>query len=384
MSSLKTFVPTAAGAVAGAVVALIIASGSSGSTNTVTDVVASTSPANTSVPTAFAKISGDTINDIYRRDSPGVVDITVTTETTGSGLGGFFGGGGKQESEDEGAGVVFDKKGDIITDEHVVANAVSVEVHFQDGLNASAKVLGEDPSTDVAVIRVNVPSSELDPIQFANSDEAAVGDSVIAIGSPFSLPETVTAGIVSQVGRSITAPNGFTISGSIQTDAAINPGNSGGPLLDASGNVLGLNDQIQTNGGADQSAGIGFATPANTDVHVANTIISGHKVQHAYVGVCLSQTSTTGAQVATSASVTCETPVVAGSPAAKAGLVPGDTIIGINGHTVASTDAFIEMIGNYQPGQTVTFRIRTPGKNGEVRNIQITLGDRPATAPTGG
>jgi putative serine protease PepD len=383
MSSLKTFVPTAAGAAAGAVVALIIASGSSGSTNTVTTVVSSTSPASTAVATAFSKSGGDTINDIYRRDSPGVVDITVTAESTSSGFG-FFGGSSKQETEDEGAGVVFDKKGDIITDEHVVANAVSVEVHFQDGVNAPAKVLGEDASTDVAVIRVHVPASELDPIPFGNSDDAEVGDSVIAIGSPFSLPETVTAGIVSQVGRSIQAPNGFTISGSIQTDAAINPGNSGGPLLDASGDVIGLNDQIQTNGGADQSAGIGFATPANTDVQVANDMIAGRTVRHAYVGVCLSQTSTVGAQVATAPSVSCETPVVAGSPAAKAGLKPGDTIIGINGHKVASTDAFIAMIGNYQPGQTVTFRIRAPGKNGGVRNIQITLGERPATAPTGG
>jgi putative serine protease PepD len=383
MSSLRSIVPIAAGAAAGAVVALAIASGSSGSTHTVTTVVSNTSPTNTAVATAFSKNSGESINNIYRHDSSGVVDITVTAESTSSGLG-FFGGSGKQESEDEGAGVVFDKKGDIITDEHVVANAISVEVHFQDGVNAAAKVLGEDPNTDVAVIHVNVPSSELDPIQFANSDEAQVGDSVIAIGSPFSLPETVTAGIVSQVGRSITAPNGFTISGSIQTDAAINPGNSGGPLLDATGDVLGLNDQIQTNGGADQSAGIGFATPANEDVHVANTIISGHKVAHAYVGVCLSQTSTVGAQIATSSSVTCETPVVAGSPAAKAGLKPGDTIIGVDGHKVASTDDFIEMIGNYQPGQTVTFRIRTPGKNGQVRNIQIILGNRPATAPTGG
>jgi putative serine protease PepD len=321
-----------------------------------------------------------TINQIYRRDSPGVVDITVTAESSG-GIS-FFGNSSK--TEDEGAGVVFNKKGDIITDEHVVTGAISVEVHFQDGLNVPAKVLGEDASTDVAVIHVNVPSSELDPITFGDSSEAQVGDPVVAIGSPFSLPETVTAGIVSQVGRSIQAPNGYTISGSIQTDAAINPGNSGGPLLDADGEVLGLNDQIQTNGGADQSAGIGFATPANTDVQVADDIIAGRSVRHAYVGVCLSQTSTSGAQIATRASVTCETPVVAGSPAAKAGLKPGDTVIAIDGHKVASTDDFIAMISNYQPGQTVTFRVRQPGKHGAIRNIQLTLGNRPATAPTGG
>jgi S1-C subfamily serine protease len=380
MSSFKSVLPVLGGAVAGAAVALAVASGSSGSTTTT--VVSSTPPASTDIPTALTKSGGLTINQIYRRDSPGVVDITVTAESSG-GLS-FFGGSSKQQTEDEGAGVVFDKTGDIITDEHVVTGATSVEVHFKDGLNVPAKVLGEDASTDVAVIHVNVPSSELDPIPFGNSSAAQVGDPVVAIGSPFSLPETVTAGIVSQVGRSIQAPNGYTISDSIQTDAAINPGNSGGPLLDADGEVLGLNDQIQTNGGADQSAGIGFATPANTDVQVADDIISHRAVRHAYVGVCLSQTSVSGAQIATAASVTCETPVVAGSPAAKAGLAPGDTIVAIDGHKVASTDDFIAMINSYQPGQTVTFKVRLPGKHGAVRNIQLTLGNRPAAAPTGG
>ncbi len=141
---------------------------------------------------------------------------------------------------------MYDKNGHILTDEHVVAGATSVKVKFQDGYTASAKVLGTDPSTDVGVIQVNAPASELHPIPFADSSAATVGDPVVAIGSPFSLPETTTTGIVSAVGRSITAPNNYTITGAIQTDAAINPGNSGGPLLDASGHVLGLNDQIQT------------------------------------------------------------------------------------------------------------------------------------------
>ena len=133
------------------------------------------------------------------------------------------------------------------------------------------------------MIKVDAPASELHPIAFANSDGAEVGDPVVAIGSPFSLPETVTSGIVSQVGRSITAPNNYTITGAIQTDAAINPGNSGGPLLDANGQVLGLNDQIETN--SDQSAGVGFATPGNTDQQIANEIIAGKTVKHSYVGV---------------------------------------------------------------------------------------------------
>ena len=165
------------------------------------------------------------------------------------------------------------------------------------------------------MIHVDVPSSELHPIAFADSSTAQVGDEVVAIGSPFSLPETTTAGIVSQIGRSITAPNNYTITGAIQTDAAINPGNSGGPLLDANGHVLGLNDQIQTNSGS--NAGVGFAIPSNTVARIANEIIAGHPVRHAYVGVELNATSTGGAQVSS---------VQPGSPAQSAGIKSGDVV----------------------------------------------------------
>ena len=213
-------------------------------------------------------------------------------------------------------------------------------------------MLGTDPSTDVGVIKVNVNAAELHPIPFANSNEAQVGDPVVAIGSPFGLPGTTTAGIVSAVGRSITAPNNYTIPGAIQTDAAINPGNSGGPLLDANGDVLGLNDQIQTNSG--DSAGVGFATPANADVQVANTIISGKKVEHPYVGVCLERLAERRRRDRhdRSGSACATGPVVAGSPAAKAGLQPGDTITKINGRTIANSDGFISAISTYKPGDT--------------------------------
>ena len=370
--SLRTLLPVVAGAIAGAIVALVISGGGGGSSVTTTVV----SSASASVPTSLSKGQGMSVNEIYRKDSPGVVDITVTSkQSTGGGL---FGGGSTQETEGEGAGVVYDNKGDILTDEHVVAGATSVEVHFQNGVNARAKVLGTDASTDMAVIRVNVPSAELHPLAFADSSDAQVGDPVVAIGSPFSEPWTVTSGIVSAVGRSIPAPNNYTISGAIQTDAAINPGNSGGPLLDSAGDVLGLNDQIDTN--ADQSSGVGFATPGNTDQQVANTIISGRKVQHSYVGVCLNSTSSGGAQIATSASPTCPTPVVAGSPAAKAGLHPGDTITAINGKPVSSTNDFIAVVGAFPPGRTVTLSVK---RGGTTRQIKVTLGTRPATAPAG-
>jgi putative serine protease PepD len=368
MSRLSRVIPIVGGAVAGGAIALVVASGGGGSSHVTTQTV--TQPASSAaVPTALSTSHGLTINQIYRQASPGVVDITVSTNQTG-GAGGFFGGGGggqqQQQETGEGAGVVYDTKGNILTDQHVVANASSVKVHFQNGRTADAKVLGTDPSTDVAVIHVDVPASELHPIPFADSSTAQVGDPVVAIGSPFSLPETTTAGIVSAVGRSITAPNNFTITGAIQTDAAINPGNSGGPLLDGNGHVLGLNDQIQTNSGS--NAGVGFATPANTDARIANAIIAGNPVKHAYVGVELNSTSTNGAQV---------TQVQPSSPGAAAGLQANDTITAVNGKAVASTQGFIETVDNYAPGQTITLTIK---RNGQQQNVQLKLGTRPQSA----
>jgi len=375
MTRLMKSMPVIAGAVAGAIVALLITSG--GTTKTVTDTIVS--PTSAAVPASTSKTTGGlTVNQIYKKDSPGVVDITTTSVQQGS-SNGFF-SQPSQTTESEGAGVVFDKQGDIVTDEHVVAGASTVRVHFQDGVSKSATVLGTDPSTDMAVIKVNVNASELHPIPFANSNGAQVGDPVVAIGSPFGLPGTTTAGIVSAVGRSITAPNNYTIPGAIQTDAAINPGNSGGPLLDANGDVLGLNDQIQTNSG--DSAGVGFATPSNTDVQVANTIIGGKTVEHPYVGVCLNDSTAGGAEIV-KRNGTCATgPVVPGSPAAKAGLQPGDTITKINGRTIANSDGFISAISTYKPGETITLTVREPDR--KIESVKVTLGNRPATAPTAG
>jgi putative serine protease PepD len=370
MSRLSRLVPIIGGAVAGGAIALAVASGGGGSNSPATQTVTQ-SAGSAAVPTALSTNHGLTINQIYRAASPGVVDITVST--TAQGGGGFFGGGGggQQQATGEGAGVVYDNKGDILTDEHVVANASSVKVHFQDGRSASAKVLGTDSSTDVAVIHVDAPTSELHPIPFADSSTAQVGDPVVAIGSPFSLPETTTAGIVSATGRSITAPNNFTITGSIQTDAAINPGNSGGPLLDGNGHVLGLNDQIQTNSGS--NAGVGFAIPSNTVARIANDIIAGHKVQHAYVGVELNSASSGGAQV---------TQVQPSSPGAAAGLQANDVITAVNGKSISSTQGFIETVDNYAPGQTITMSVK---RGGQQQSIKLKLGTRPQSASqTGG
>ncbi len=366
MSRLSRFIPILGGALAGGAIALAVASGGGTTTHSVTTVVQSSR--GSSIPTSLSSTRGLTVNQIYRAASPGVVDITVTS-SSGNGGFGFFGGGAPQQ-QGEGAGVVYDTKGDILTDEHVVAGANSVTVTFQDGRKAGAKVLGTDPSTDVAVIHVSAPTSELHPIPFADSSQAQVGDPVVAIGSPFSLPETTTTGIVSAVGRSIQAPNQYTITGAIQTDAAINPGNSGGPLLDARGHVLGLNDQIQTSSGS--SAGVGFAIPSNTVARIASQIIAGRPVRHSYVGVELNPTSTGGAQVSS---------VQPGSPAQGAGIQPGDLITTIEGKAIASTEQFIAAVDNYAPGNTITLTVRRAGQN---RTIKLTLGTRPNATPSGG
>lgn len=387
MSRVKRNMPWFAGAVALAIsiAALIIATTQS-STKTVTTVISGSS-SGAAVPTSTSSGSGGglSVNQIYKKDINGVVDIDVTsvTQSTGSNSFPFGGSGGSQEEQGEGAGVVFDNKGDIVTDEHVVAGATKVTVHFEDGYSAPAKVLGTDSSTDMAVIHVSVPASELHPIPFANSDDAQVGDEAVAIGSPFGQPWTTTSGIVSATGRSIQAPNGYTISNAIQTDAAINPGNSGGPLLDAAGDVLGLNDQIQTSSG--DSAGVGFATPANADVQVANEIISGKKVEHPYVGVCLDGTANGPAQIATSSNGSgCSGgPVVAGGPGAKAGLEPGEIITAVNGKKVTTSDDFIAVVSTYKPGQTITVTVKQ-AQGGATKQLKITLGNRPASAPTAG
>ncbi len=372
MKFTSRVLPVVAGALAGGAIALA-ASGGGNTTSATTTVV---QPATgTSIPSSLSgQLSsprGLSVNQIYRQSASGVVDITVTSQTN-SGL--PF--GGSQQTQGEGAGVVYDNKGDILTDEHVVAGASSVTVMFENGKKVGAKVLGTDPSTDVAVIRVNVPASQLHPIALADSSTAQVGDPVVAIGSPFSLPGTVTTGIVSAVGRSITAPNNYTITGAIQTDAAINPGTSGGPLLDGAGRVLGLADQIETNNttptGQGSSSGVGFAIPSNMVAHIADQIIAGTPVRHAYVGVFLNASSTGGAQISS---------VQSGSPAATAGLQPGDVVTAIDGKAITSTQQFIETVDTYEPGQTITVTVK---RGNSTQQANVKLGLRPQSQPSGG
>ncbi len=379
MKQLRVILPALAGAAAGAIVALAIAGGGGGSTRTVTttNVVPS---ARSAQPASLAPSHGLSIGQIYRKDGPGVVDIT-TRSNGGTGIFGF----GQQHTEGEGAGIVYNKQGDILTDQHVVSGANSITVTFPSGRKTPATVVGSDTGADLAVIRVHVPASQLDPLPLANSDAVQVGDGVIAIGSPFGLPNTVTAGIVSAVGRTISAPNQFTIANAIQTDAAINPGNSGGPLINANGAVIGLNDQIETANqnaqGEGSNSGVGFATPSNAAVRIAKQIIATGKARNAYVGVSLNPQVSGGAAISKTAAVTstgCKQPPLApGGPAAKAGLKPGDLITAVNGKRVTSVDQFVGTIATYAPGNTVNLTVQ---RGGQTKHIAVKLGVQPPHA----
>jgi putative serine protease PepD len=371
MKQFTRIVPVVAAAVVGGVIAVIIAGGGS-TKNTTTTVVA---PSHSSEPASFQSQRGLTVNQIYKLADPGVVDITTQSTQNTQGFFGF----GQQQTQGEGAGFVYDKKGDILTDEHVVSGANQITVTFSNGRRASASVVGSDTGADVAVVHVNnVPASELHPLTVGDSSKIQVGDNVVAIGSPFSLPNTVTTGIVSATGRTISAPNQFTIPNAIQTDAAINPGNSGGPLLNASGQVIGLADQIETSNqnaqGEGSNSGVGFATPSNTDVRIANELIKTGKARNAYVGVSLNPSSSGGAQISRSSQG-----VVSGGPAAKAGLQPGDLITAVNGHAINTTNEFVATIANYAPGNTVTLTVK---RGGQTKTLKLTLGSQPSSAPS--
>ncbi|HZR96526.1 MAG TPA: trypsin-like peptidase domain-containing protein [Gaiellaceae bacterium] len=345
----------AALAVGGGAGAAIYAATSGGPATTQT-VVASVPAAPVSQTVAS---TSTTLTQLYKNAAPGVVDVTVTQ----SGGGGFGPGGDTQQAE--GSGFVVDTAGHIITNAHVVDGANSIRVRFQNGQTAKATLVGTDASTDIAVLKTSADTSLLHPLDWGNSSSVQVGQDVAAIGSPFGLPETMTAGIISATGRTITAPNNYSISGAIQTDAAINHGNSGGPLLTMSGQVIGVNAQIESDSGGND--GVGFAIPANAAKNVADTIISGGKVQHAYLGIRVSDsTNGAGAQIVA---------VVSGSPADKAGLKAGDVVTSVAGTTVASGDDLTAAVATHKPGDAVDVTITRDGKS---QTLKVTLGVRPA------
>jgi len=360
--------PFAAGAIVGAAVLTGVGMTGSSSSPAATATTPATSAVTTNVAQTTSQLDAETI---YTRDSPGVVDITVTVASkASSGTSPFTPGGSSQQSQAEGTGYVYDKSGNIITADHVVDGATKISVRFKDGSTAKATLVGADPSTDTAVIKVSVPSSKLTPLELADSTTVAPGEGVVAIGSPFGYAESITAGIVSAVDRDIKAPNGYSISNTIQTDAAINHGNSGGPLIDTTGRVIGTNVQIAVddqNGGS-ANAGVGFAVPSSTVKTVADDLIAGKVVEHAYLGVSVGDSvSGSGAQIGT---------VRAGGPAAAAGLKTGDVITAIDGGTILNANKLTAAISSHQPGDTIHL---TVSRGGSQLTIAVKLGTRPAT-----
>jgi putative serine protease PepD len=311
----------------------------------------------------------DSLTELYKQDAPGVVDITVQLPSSGSSNSFPFGPpGGSQKQEAEGSGFVIDTKGNILTADHVVDGADSIKVTFQDGSTAKAALVGGDKSTDTAVIHVDEPASKLHPLALGSSSAVQPGQSVVAIGSPFSLPETMTAGIVSATNRTIIALNGFSITGAIQTDAAINHGNSGGPLIDTATNtVIGVNDQILNAGDTNDNAGVGFSVPIDRAKSVAKTLIAGGTVQHAYMGVLIKSVPG-GAKVSK---------IVAGSPAAKSGLKVGDVITAFGGQRIKSANDLTAAVTAAKVGEKVTVTVH---RGGSTEHLSITLGTQPPSA----
>jgi len=357
MAAMKTFRASnflylVMGALSVAIVATVLVAsgvfdrdttGAAHASATVTATPVATSSRSAAVPTD--------VSDIYRSVSPGVVYIASTTS----------------QGQASGSGWVYSSDGTIVTNDHVVAGASKVSVRFtENGDPIEAQVVGADPSTDIAVLKID-PSKVnggMKQLQLADSKQIEPGQPAIAIGSPFGLQGTVTSGIVSALGREIQAPNGFTISGVIQTDAAINPGNSGGPLLDDAGRVIGINSQIATNG-SDSNSGVGFAVPIDTVKQVVPQLKANGKIARAWLGVSTSDAAPRDGAVVQQ---------VTGAPAQKAGIRPGDLILTFDGHTIKTASDLSEAVIARKPGDTVKVEVQ---RNGRRETLTVTLGTRP-------
>ncbi len=383
---MKTaFTALVSAVIGGLVAALFVVAGMNGIGGETGDVTIreSTAPVAPAPRTAVGMGSGSFVREVYKRDGPGVVSVDVASN---------LGPGG-------GSGFVLDEAGHIVTNQHVVEGADEISVQFASGVRKTARVVGEDPSTDVAVLKVDAPTSALRPLTFGDSDTAKVGDPVIAIGNPLDVGISVTTGIVSGTGRPITAPNDYTISGAVQTDAAINPGNSGGPLLDARGAVIGINAQIASETGTSQ--GVGFAIPGNTVKNVVTQLITTGEVEHGYIGVEMfpagieeisAYTDLSEREFESKYGLPRRGAIVAGTegggPAERAGIsggearniggapVPiGDVITGINGKPLSNPDEVIAVVNSLEPGDRIQLTVVSP--NEEPREVTIKLGTRP-------
>jgi S1-C subfamily serine protease len=351
-------------------------------------------------PTALAQPASDSgtgngglsVNEIYERDAQGVAFIRAQVVQSSESV---FGLPQQQESTATGSGFLIDNDGHILTNAHVVEGAKSVTVQLGDEDPQDAEVVGTDPSTDIALLKVD-DTQGVNPLPLGDSAEAQVGDPVVAIGNPFGLDRTVTTGIVSALQRQIQAPNGFSISDVIQTDAAINPGNSGGPLIDGAGRVIGINSQIESQSGG--NVGIGFAVPIQTAIDVVSQLEDGGEVHRAYLGI-------TGGDITPDVAQALNLPVqegvlveqvLNGGPADDAGVegatgqatvggqtvpIGGDIITKVDGNEVTGMDDVISAVNEHKPGDELTL---TVSRDGQQQDLTVKLGDRPAQAQDSG
>jgi S1-C subfamily serine protease len=314
---------------------------------------------------------------------------------------GLFGGGEETQRRGQatGSGIVINSNGTILTNYHVVANAIKVTVSFEKGKTIDAQVVGKDPSNDLAVLHVSPEGTVLHPIPLGDSSAVLVGDPVLAIGDPFNQERTLTTGVISALQREITAPNGFAIKNVLQTDAPINPGNSGGPLLDSAGRVIGINSQIETGSSGGGSVGIGFAVPINTAKAEITQLEKGGTLRGAYLG--LQSVTIDGSLSALNLPVkngALVESVQKGTPAEKAGIrggvpsateggqvaVGGDIIVSIDGKAVHSSQDVANYIHEKKPGQTVSIGLKRPNGGGAYKDltVSVTLGSRPDKVQT--
>jgi S1-C subfamily serine protease len=383
----------------GAVVAII------GAILLLTGAVKSSGGGTTTIeePTAAPVVSksseeggGNTVDQIYKADGNGVafIESQLEPEETEESFNPFIEPESQSGGTATGSGIVLDDQGHILTNNHVIEGASKIQVKLgASDHEYTAEVVGTDPASDLALLKVSAPTKELTPLTLGDSAKMEVGDPVVAIGNPFGLDRTVTSGIVSALQRQIQAPNGFSIDNVIQTDAAINPGNSGGPLINAEGEVIGINSQIETGGsGSDGNVGIGFAIPINTAKEVIHELETKGSVEHAYLGI---EGGTITPQLAKAVNLPVEKGVLIqsvekGGPSAKAGIeggstqatiagaeitLGGDIITEADGKTIDNMEQIIELVNSKKPGDEVTLKLLRDGKE---KTATVTLGTRPA------
>lgn len=370
---------------------------SSSSTNEPGSVIVEEQPS-AQVINQLEFVSETTLQQIYANVNPSVVNIQVLSHVSTSELPFSMPNSNNPLTQSLGSGFVWDKDGHIVTNNHVVEGATEIEVTFWDDRIYPAELVGADPDSDLAVIKINAPESELVPVVMADSDLVLVGDDAIAIGNPYGLEGTMTVGIISAVGRSLSVDNGsldgnYSIPDIIQTDAAINPGNSGGVLLNSFGQVVGVTTAITSS--SNSNSGIGYAVPANIVTNVVPVLIEKGSYAHSWLGI---SGATLQADIAEAMGLDRETrgilvnTIVPNGPADQGGLrgsdttftyketqisIGGDVITAINDEAITAFDDLVSYLAREtQPGQTVTLKIIRDGKS---QTLNITLGTRPTT-----